>query len=112
MGAVQSLSNCHFYTNFCFLLLIIHCIYVGAPVTPKKPLAFCPYNGRVCCDSSKDLQLQKLFEGMNITDTACSSAVKSILCSVSFLISFLYILMDIEVAVFQTSSLIFLDGVS
>ncbi|KAK2967472.1 hypothetical protein RJ640_000629 [Escallonia rubra] len=37
----------------------------GAPAIPKKPLAFCPYNGSVCCDSAKDLQLPKQFEKMN-----------------------------------------------
>lgn len=57
------------------------CTDLRAPVTPKKALAFCPYNGRVCCDSSKEVQLQKIFEGMKISDTACSSVVKSILCS-------------------------------
>ncbi|KAK2979745.1 hypothetical protein RJ640_012665, partial [Escallonia rubra] len=52
-----------------------------APAIPKKPLAFCPYNGSVCCDSAKDLQLQKQFEAMNISDAACASALKSILCA-------------------------------
>ena len=91
MRVVQSISRCHFYTKFCFLLLIVlvHC--VGAPVIPKKSLVFCPYNGRVCCDSSKDVQLHKAFEGMKISDTSCSSAVKSILCSVSFLIFIIFL---------------------
>lgn len=57
------------------------CTDLRAPVTLKKPLAFCPYNGSVCCDSSKDLQLQQRFLAMNISDTACASAVKSILCA-------------------------------
>ncbi|XP_059316683.1 HIPL1 protein-like isoform X1 [Lycium ferocissimum] len=57
------------------------CTDLRAPAIPKKPLAFCLYNGKVCCDSSKDAQLKKIFEGMNISDTACSSAVKSIICS-------------------------------
>ncbi|XP_019158051.1 PREDICTED: HIPL1 protein-like [Ipomoea nil] len=57
------------------------CTDLRAPTTAKKPLSFCPYNGTVCCDSSKDLQLQKKFAGMNISDSACASAVKSILCA-------------------------------
>ncbi|XP_071929059.1 HIPL1 protein-like [Coffea arabica] len=73
---------------FCLLLSLPHpsstlplCTDLRAPVTPKKPLAFCPYNGSLCCDSSKDLQLQKRFDAMNVTDAACASAVKSILCA-------------------------------
>ncbi|XP_042479721.1 HIPL1 protein-like [Macadamia integrifolia] len=52
-----------------------------APFTPKKPLTFCPYSGSVCCDSAKDLQLQKQFQSMNISDPACASLMKSILCA-------------------------------
>ncbi|KAK4358163.1 hypothetical protein RND71_023773 [Anisodus tanguticus] len=84
--------NKHLNLLFSFICLLLYdfispsysiplCTDLRAPTTPSKPLDFCPYNGRVCCDSSKDLQLKKLFEGMNISDTACSSAVKSILCS-------------------------------
>lgn len=57
------------------------CTDLRAPFFPKKPLAFCPYNGSVCCDSPKDLQLQKRYEGMNISHPACASTVKSILCA-------------------------------
>ncbi|XAR64973.1 Soluble quinoprotein glucose dehydrogenase [Bertholletia excelsa] len=57
------------------------CTNLRAPVVPEVPLAFCPYNGRVCCDKSKDLQLQKKFQAMNISDTGCASLVKSILCA-------------------------------
>nr|DAD34765.1 TPA_asm: hypothetical protein HUJ06_005405 [Nelumbo nucifera] len=59
------------------------CTDSKAPVTPKTPLAFCPYSGNVCCDSAKDLELQKQFQAMNISDPACSSILKSIVCSVS-----------------------------
>ncbi|CAK9134317.1 unnamed protein product [Ilex paraguariensis] len=57
------------------------CTDKRAPLIPKTPLGFCPYNGRVCCNSNKDLQLQKQYEAMNISDLACASAVKSILCA-------------------------------
>ncbi|KAL3511194.1 hypothetical protein ACH5RR_030595 [Cinchona calisaya] len=73
---------------FCLLFLFPYpsstlplCTDLRAPVIPKKPLTFCPYNGSVCCDSAKDLQLQKRFDAMNITDSACASAIKSILCA-------------------------------
>ncbi|OVA15350.1 Glucose/Sorbosone dehydrogenase [Macleaya cordata] len=52
-----------------------------APFTPKTPLVFCPYNGRACCDSNQDLGLQKVFQAMNISDPACASLLKSILCA-------------------------------
>lgn len=53
-------------------------------MTANEPLAFCPsYKGRVCCDSTKDSQLQKQFEAMNIKDPDCASVIKSILCAVS-----------------------------
>ncbi|XP_010272186.1 PREDICTED: HIPL1 protein [Nelumbo nucifera] len=57
------------------------CTDSRAPVTLKTPLAFCPYNGSVCCNSTKDLQLQKQFEAMNVSDPACASLLKSILCA-------------------------------
>nr|DAD31118.1 TPA_asm: hypothetical protein HUJ06_009969 [Nelumbo nucifera] len=59
------------------------CTDSRAPVTLKTPLAFCPYNGSVCCNSTKDLQLQKQFEAMNVSDPACASLLKSILCAVN-----------------------------
>ncbi|KAJ9554457.1 hypothetical protein OSB04_018502 [Centaurea solstitialis] len=57
------------------------CTSLRAPVIAKEALAFCPYKGRVCCDSAKDSQLQKEFEAMNISDPDCASAIKSILCA-------------------------------
>ena len=61
--------------------------YEGAPVIAKEALAFCPYKGRVCCDSAKDSQLKKEFEAMDISDPDCASAIKSILCAVSLSIT-------------------------
>lgn len=58
------------------------CTNFRAPVTANEPLAFCPsYKGRVCCDSTKDSQLQKQYEAMDIKDPDCASAIKSILCA-------------------------------
>lgn len=44
-------------------------------------LPFCRYNGSVCCNSAHDLQLQKQFKAMNISDRGCASLLKSILCT-------------------------------
>ncbi|KAF8399390.1 hypothetical protein HHK36_015254 [Tetracentron sinense] len=57
------------------------CTDLRAPFTPKTPLAFCPYNGSVCCDSAEDLQLQKQFQAMNVSDSGCASLLKSIICA-------------------------------
>ncbi|KVI05593.1 Glucose/Sorbosone dehydrogenase [Cynara cardunculus var. scolymus] len=57
------------------------CTNFRAPVIGKGSLAFCPYKGRVCCDSAKDSALQREFEAMDISDPNCASAIKSILCA-------------------------------
>ncbi|KAL0421231.1 UNVERIFIED_CONTAM: hypothetical protein Slati_3146000 [Sesamum latifolium] len=57
------------------------CTDLRQPTSLKGRLAFCPYNGKVCCSSSQDLLLQKQFEAMNISDSACAAAVKSTLCA-------------------------------
>ncbi|KAL0364120.1 UNVERIFIED_CONTAM: HIPL1 protein [Sesamum angustifolium] len=57
------------------------CTDLRQPTSLKGRLAFCPYNGKVCCSSSQDLLLQKQFAAMNISDSACAAAVKSILCA-------------------------------
>ncbi|XP_021747995.1 HIPL1 protein-like [Chenopodium quinoa] len=80
--------------GFAVILLLFHCLLLSqhsyslplctdfrAPAKLKTPLEFCPYNGTACCDSTKDLQLQKQFEAMNISDTSCASLLKSILCA-------------------------------
>jgi hypothetical protein len=57
---------------------------VGAPFTLNNTtLKFCPYNGSTFCNSIQDAQIQKQFQQMNVSDTACSSLLKSILCAVS-----------------------------
>ncbi|KAF5778097.1 putative quinoprotein glucose dehydrogenase (PQQ, quinone) [Helianthus annuus] len=57
------------------------CTSLRAPVIAKEALSFCPYKGRVCCDSTKDSQLQMQFQAMNISHPNCASLIKSILCA-------------------------------
>ncbi|KAI3726920.1 hypothetical protein L1987_66727 [Smallanthus sonchifolius] len=57
------------------------CTDSNAPHTPKTPLVFCNYNGSSCCDSTDDSNIQKQFESMNVSQPACASVLKSILCS-------------------------------
>ncbi|CAN4100455.1 unnamed protein product [Withania somnifera] len=52
-----------------------------APLQQKTPLAFCPYNGTSCCNSTDDKQLQTQFNAMNISDPGCASLVKSVICA-------------------------------
>ncbi|KAJ4979401.1 hypothetical protein NE237_010181 [Protea cynaroides] len=73
---------------FPLLLLLLHpsssyplCTNSWAPITPKTQLTFCSYNGSSCCDYYKDSKLQKKFLSMNISDHACASLMKSILCA-------------------------------
>ncbi|KAI3885592.1 hypothetical protein MKX03_009290 [Papaver bracteatum] len=57
------------------------CLDSKAPYTPKIPLGFCPNDESVCCDSNQDLEMKKAFQTMNISDPACASLVKSIICA-------------------------------
>ncbi|KAL5544279.1 hypothetical protein UlMin_008063 [Ulmus minor] len=57
------------------------CIDSRAPSTLNTTLKFCPYDGIACCNSTEDLQLQMQFQAMNISDSGCNSAVKSVLCA-------------------------------
>ncbi|KAI3736755.1 hypothetical protein L2E82_26740 [Cichorium intybus] len=57
------------------------CTDSRAPLTPKTPLAFCSYNESSCCNSTQDLNIQKQFESLNISQPTCASLLKSILCS-------------------------------
>ncbi|OWM65338.1 HIPL1 protein [Punica granatum] len=57
------------------------CTDSRAPFTLAKPLAFCPYNGSSCCNSTQDAQLQMQFQTTNVSDPACGSILKSILCA-------------------------------
>ncbi|CAO2829134.1 unnamed protein product [Amaranthus hypochondriacus] len=57
------------------------CTDLRAPQKTKTPLKFCSYNGATCCDSTKDLQLQKQFQAMNVSDSTCATLLKSILCA-------------------------------
>nr|XP_010934011.1 HIPL1 protein [Elaeis guineensis] len=57
------------------------CTDSRAPVTLKKPLSFCSYNGSSCCNATDDSALEKQFKSMNISNSACAAVVKSILCT-------------------------------
>lgn len=61
--------------------------YLGSPVIANEQLPFCgevyKKGTRLCCDSTKDSQLQMQFEALNISSyPQCASAIKSILCAV------------------------------
>ncbi|KAL5747346.1 hypothetical protein ACOSP7_024344 [Xanthoceras sorbifolium] len=57
------------------------CIDSKAPFTLNTTLSFCPYDGKTCCNSTEDLQLQNQVKAMNISDSGCASLLKSILCA-------------------------------
>ncbi|RZC79947.1 hypothetical protein C5167_042522 [Papaver somniferum] len=59
------------------------CTNSRAPLISKTPLNFCSYNGSTCCDSAKDSQLKKQLQAYNVSNTACASLLKSILCAIS-----------------------------
>ncbi|CAN6814395.1 unnamed protein product [Brassica oleracea] len=51
-------------------------------VSTNQTLEFCDsYSGKTCCNSKDDLELQNRFNSMNISDSNCSSLLKSILCA-------------------------------
>ncbi|KAJ6875372.1 HIPL1 protein [Populus alba x Populus x berolinensis] len=85
MGAVTAIS----FLFLSLLLLLLPdpslslplCTDSRAPFTLNTTLSFCPYNGSSCCNSTHDLQLQKQFQAMNISDAACAPLLKSILCA-------------------------------
>ncbi|KAK7304579.1 hypothetical protein VNO77_42461 [Canavalia gladiata] len=73
---------------FCCLLLLLDssislplCVDSRAPFTLNTTLEFCPYNGSTCCNSTEDAQIKKQFQMRNISDPACASVLKSILCA-------------------------------
>ncbi|RWR72615.1 HIPL1-like protein isoform X1 [Cinnamomum micranthum f. kanehirae] len=83
----QSEMGCIVFALF-YLFCLLHatsalplCTDSRAPFTAKSPLTFCSYNGTVCCDAKEDLGLGKRFRDMNVSDPACGSLLKSILCA-------------------------------
>ncbi|KAJ0048650.1 hypothetical protein Pint_15304 [Pistacia integerrima] len=50
--------------------------------TEKCLLKFCSYNASACCDSAKGMHLQQLFQTFNISNIACASLQKSVLCAI------------------------------
>ncbi|CAK7322904.1 unnamed protein product [Dovyalis caffra] len=87
MGAFT--ATAFLFLNLLLLLLLLPdpskshplCTDSRAPFTVNTTLSFCPYNGSSCCNSTHDLQLQKQFQAMNISDAACASLLKSVLCA-------------------------------
>ncbi|XWS60633.1 hypothetical protein CRYUN_Cryun07bG0052100 [Craigia yunnanensis] len=71
---ISTLFSCHSSSNPL-------CSDSRAPIKQGKPLNFCSYSGSACCDSAKDMRLQKRFQALNVSDTECASILKSILCS-------------------------------
>ncbi|MQM17165.1 hypothetical protein Taro_050136 [Colocasia esculenta] len=57
------------------------CTNSRAPIGTKVPLAFCSYNGSTCCSTTDDVSLQRQFASMDISDAACGSLVKSLICA-------------------------------
>ncbi|KAI4343817.1 hypothetical protein L6164_011124 [Bauhinia variegata] len=57
------------------------CTNSRIPSKLDTPLKFCSRDGRARCDITEDLQLQKEFQALNVTDPACASLLKSILCA-------------------------------
>ncbi|KAL8250455.1 hypothetical protein R6Q59_034148 [Mikania micrantha] len=84
---MMKMMNIFFFSVTLFHLLINPalslplCTDSTAPLPSKTPLVFCNYNGSSCCDSSVDSKIQKQFESMNVSQPACASVLKSILCS-------------------------------
>ncbi|KAK9066519.1 hypothetical protein SSX86_013842 [Deinandra increscens subsp. villosa] len=86
MAPAHLMMNIFFYVTLFQLLInsavsLPLCTNSNAPVTPKTPLVFCSYNGSSCCDSTDDSNIRKQFESMNVSQPACASVIKSILCS-------------------------------
>ncbi|XP_076943232.1 HIPL1 protein-like [Bidens hawaiensis] len=82
------MMSTNIFLSITLFLLIINpalslslCTNSKAPLTPKTPLVFCNYNGSSCCDSTDDSNIKKQFDSLNISQPACASVLKSILCS-------------------------------
>ncbi|EFH46999.1 hypothetical protein ARALYDRAFT_493989 [Arabidopsis lyrata subsp. lyrata] len=81
-------SLCFIEMFLSFLLLFLAknsfshplCNDLTAPFHLKQPLAFCQFNGSVCCNSRDDLKLQREFKAVNVSGR-CSPLLKSLLCS-------------------------------
>ncbi|KAJ3670155.1 hypothetical protein LUZ60_010479 [Juncus effusus] len=52
-----------------------------APMTLKKPLAFCGHNESSCCDENDDLAIKEQYMNMSISDSSCADIIKSIICA-------------------------------
>ncbi|KAG6534048.1 hypothetical protein ZIOFF_007929 [Zingiber officinale] len=69
-----------------FILPRLHalqlCTNSMAPVALKTPLPFCGYTGSSCCNATEDRELRRQFEALNVSDTACAGAMRSITCAI------------------------------
>ncbi|KAJ6816151.1 HIPL1 protein-like [Iris pallida] len=81
MGSPHATILFFFFLFFPTTFALPLCTDSSAPVTLKAPLPFCPYNGSSCCSSATDSSIQNQFKSMNISDAACASLVKSVLCT-------------------------------
>ncbi|KAJ3670154.1 hypothetical protein LUZ60_010478 [Juncus effusus] len=58
------------------------CIDSSSPKTKNFTLTFCTVGGNSsCCSTKDDLAIKDQFTAMNISDAACASVMKSILCA-------------------------------
>ncbi|CAN7100783.1 unnamed protein product [Brassica rapa subsp. narinosa] len=78
------------FLHTCLLLLLLLSSTTSHPlcsdsktqVNTNQTLEFCDsYSGKTCCNSKDDLELQNRFNSMNISDSNCSSLLKSVLCA-------------------------------
>lgn len=64
--------------------------FAGAPITTNASLPFCSHNGTTCCTTSDDMALELQLTAMNISDAACNSIIKDVLCAVGELVMYLF----------------------
>ncbi|WOL08865.1 HIPL1 protein-like [Canna indica] len=87
LAAAMTPLSMGFVLPFLLFFLLPHCLALQlctnsmAPVALKTPLPFCAYNGSSCCNSTDDAAIQKKFESMDISESACAAVMKSILCA-------------------------------
>lgn len=73
----------------CWTVLLL--LFAGALVALNGTLGFCSaYSGRSSC---RDAAPRKQLEATNVSDAACAGVVKSVLCAVPIVMSFLLLLL-------------------
>ncbi|KAK1315262.1 HIPL1 protein [Acorus calamus] len=81
MGVFPLVFLCTLFLFFPSHSALPLCTNSEAPFKLKTPLVFCPYNESSCCDAAADSAIQKRFQAKNVSDPACASVVKSVLCA-------------------------------